>query len=62
MKTFKDYIHVDIWFAWFPVKTNDGWSWFRYVGREVDMCLLPIKTYKKLKTVAKYNEMRKNES
>lgn len=55
MKTFKDYIRVDVWFAWFPVRTDDGWVWLKYVGRKIDECpevylgLLPVTTYEKLK-------------
>jgi hypothetical protein len=22
------------WFAWYPVKTNDGWVWLEYVWHE----------------------------
>lgn len=55
-KTFKDYIHVSIWFAWFPVKTDNGWVWLRYVKRTVDECpevylgLLPERSYAMIKS------------
>ena len=22
------------WFAWYPVRTDEGWCWLRYVGRQ----------------------------
>ena len=26
----------NIWFAWYPVETIDGWVWFEYVNYESD--------------------------
>ena len=50
------YIHKDIWYAWFPVKTISGeWIWLKYVKRTIDERplifngLLEEYTYEKLK-------------
>lgn len=54
-KSYKDYINTDRWFAWFPVKTDEGWVWWNYVERTIDDCpvqylgLETITTYKKIK-------------
>lgn len=43
------------WFALFPVKTDDGWIWLRFVNKFVDerpeqyQGLLPTVWYKKIK-------------
>lgn len=32
-----NYVHHDIWFAWRPVKTEEGnWAWLKYVARTID--------------------------
>jgi hypothetical protein len=49
-----DYLDTDIWFAWFPVKTDSGWKWLEMVERTIDwrpviyQGLLEIKTYKSI--------------
>lgn len=52
---YTDYIFVDTWFAWYPVRTTSGeWVWLERVKRTVDECpevylgLLPEITYEKL--------------
>lgn len=49
----EDYVFVDIWYAWRPVKTIDcGWVWLKNVNRciddrpEVYLGLLPITSYR----------------
>lgn len=49
-----DYVKTDIWYAWYPVRTNEGWVWLQHVKRTIDerplvyQGLLEITTYEVL--------------
>ena len=35
----------NIWFAWYPVETDDGWVWMKYVKWEFDIMAMKSNMY-----------------